>query len=323
MLDTNAKKFAPLNRGFARTFKAGGLTIGLVVPLERYDQSAVPTMARHLDRARLADELGFAALWLRDVPFNVPSFGDAGQIFDPFVYLGLLSAATKSIALGTASIILPLRHPAHVAKAAASADQLSNGRLLLGVASGDRPEEYPAMNMEFESRGERFRDSLRYIRSMADSPPKIDTAQGVVAGMDMLPKPTADRLPLLITGSSRQSPDWTAEHGDGWITYPRAVPHQARAVADYRRATNALGHGDKPVMQSLYVDLASEPSEPPSPIHLGFRSGATALTDYLTAIEDAGVNHVALNLRFNQANIEDTLQRLADALLPRFLTGDT
>ena len=131
------------------------------------------------------------------------------------------------------------------------------------------------------------------------------------------------RKALLITGSSRQSPDWMAEHGDGWITYPRAVPHQARAVADYRRATNALGHGDKPVMQSLYVDLASEPSEPPSPIHLGFRSGATALTDYLTAIEDAGVNHVALNLRFNQANIEDTLQRLADALLPRFLTGDT
>ena len=81
----------------------------------------------------------FPPFWLRDVPFNVPSFGDAGQVFDPFVYLGYLAAGTKDIALGVSSIILPLRHPAHVAKAAASADQLSDGRLILGVASGDRP----------------------------------------------------------------------------------------------------------------------------------------------------------------------------------------
>ena len=49
--------------------------------------------------------LGFAALWLRDVPFNVPSFGDAGQLHDPFVYLGLLAGTTERIALGVASIM--------------------------------------------------------------------------------------------------------------------------------------------------------------------------------------------------------------------------
>ena len=70
--------------------------------------------------AKLAESLGFSAVWLRDVPFNVPSFGDAGQVFDPFVYLGALAASTRRIALGVASIVLPLRHPAHVAKAAAS-----------------------------------------------------------------------------------------------------------------------------------------------------------------------------------------------------------
>ena len=50
-------------------------------------------MDRHLETAILAEQLGFSALWLRDVPFNVPSFGDVGQIFDPFVYLGSLAAA--------------------------------------------------------------------------------------------------------------------------------------------------------------------------------------------------------------------------------------
>ena len=91
-----------------------------------------------------------AALWLRDVPFNVPSFGDAGQLFDPFVYLGYLAGQTDTIALGVSSLILPHRHPAEVAKAAASVDVLSEGRLLLGVASGDRPDEYPALNIPFD-----------------------------------------------------------------------------------------------------------------------------------------------------------------------------
>jgi len=55
-------------------------------------------MAHHIERVQLAEELGFYAIWLRDVPFNVPSFGDAGQLFDPFVYLGLLAAQTERIA---------------------------------------------------------------------------------------------------------------------------------------------------------------------------------------------------------------------------------
>ncbi|MEM7461588.1 MAG: LLM class flavin-dependent oxidoreductase, partial [Pseudomonadota bacterium] len=195
MLDTlQDTEFEPINRSFNDTFKPGGLSLGLVVPLETYATSAVPTMDRHLDRVRLAEELGFSALWLRDVPFNVPSFGDAGQIFDPFVYLGMLAANTNRIALGVASIVLPLRHPAHVAKAAASVDVLSGGRLLLGVASGDRPEEYPAMNMEFDSRAERFRESFEYIRRMADSYPSFSNAHGNPQNMDMLPKPTGSRL---------------------------------------------------------------------------------------------------------------------------------
>ena len=93
----------------------------------------MPAMTRHVERVQLAEELGYTAVWLRDVPFNVPSFGDAGQVYDPFVYLGLLAARTRRIALGVASIVLPLRHPAHVAKAAASARMLSKHRRRLNA----------------------------------------------------------------------------------------------------------------------------------------------------------------------------------------------
>jgi len=311
--------FEQINRGYNSVFQPGRLTLGLVVPLENYSSSAVPEMQRHLERVQLAERLGFSSVWLRDVPFNVPSFGDAGQMFDPFVYLGYLAAGTQSIALGVASIILPLRHPAHVAKAAASADVLSGGRLLLGVASGDRPEEYPALNMSFEDRGNRFRDSFDYIRRMAEHQPDFKSGQGAPSGgMDMLPKPIAGKLPMLITGGSQQDPGWIAANGDGWMTYPRQVSFQETAISDYRSKVRANGSFDKPVMQPLYIDLAETADAPVQPLHLGFRLGINALRSYLKGLEAIGVNHVALNLRFNHANIETTLNRLSEELLPDF-----
>ncbi|WP_085908088.1 LLM class oxidoreductase [Kiloniella majae] len=316
---TNPGEFPVINQAYNTVFEPNKLSIGLVLPIEAYPVGAEPAMETHLETAKLAEELGFSALWLRDVPFNVPSFGDAGQMFDPYVYLGTLAAVTTNIALGTASIILPLRHPAHVAKAAATADVLSRGRLLLGVASGDRPEEYPALQKSFIDRGERFRDSFDYIRAVANSYPHYEGTQGVLAGnIDMLPKPVGGQVPILITGGSQQSPDWVAQNGDGWMTYPRDTSSQARVIKEYRSRIADAGIQNKPVMQSLYVDLQDDAEAPPRPIHLGFQSGVGFLREYLTQLRELGINHVALNLRFNQANIQTTLQRLANELLPTF-----
>lgn len=315
--------FPEINQAYANVFRPGSLSLGLVVPLEAYPRSPVPTLERHLERVRLAEALGFAAVWLRDVPFHVPSFGDAGQLHDPFVYLGLLAGQTERIALGVASIVLPLRHPAHVAKAAASVDVLSGGRLLLGVASGDRPEEYPALGISFPDRGARFREGFAYLRQVTEPNPSFASAWGSPGGgMDLLPKPTAGRLPLLVTGSSQQSAAWRARHADGWMTYPRDAAAQARILADWRAELAAAEAPAKPVMQPLYLDLAEDPEAPPRPIHLGLRLGVRHLRSHLRSLEAVGVNHVALNLRFNQQDVEATLGRLADHVLPHFAGRD-
>ena len=317
--DIDDQGFQPINRGYNTLFRPNRLSLGVVAPLEAYSTGPVPSLIRHVERIQLAEELGFTAIWLRDVPFNVPSFGDAGQIFDPFVYLGLLAARTERIALGVASIVLPLRHPAHVAKAAASIDVLSGGRLVLGVASGDRPEEYPALNLPFAERGARFRASFDYIKRMWEESPAFENHYGSpYGGMDMLPKPTSGKLPLLITGGSQQDPDWIARNGEGWITYPRSIAAQAKIISAWRARVKSAGGPAKPAVQSLYIDLTEDPETPPQPIHLGFRLGAHPLREHLKSLEEIGVNHVALNLRFNQADIETTLKRLADDILPDF-----
>lgn len=69
--------------------------------------------------------------------------------------------------------------------------------------------------------------------------------------------------------------------------------------------------------QSLYVDVLPDDDAKPRPIHLGFQSGLNPLRDHLKALRIRGINHVALNLRFNQAPIDETLRRLS-TLLPEF-----
>ncbi|WNJ19355.1 LLM class oxidoreductase [Pontibacter sp. G13] len=312
-------QFQTINRGYNSIFQPNKMSVGLVVPIENYAQGPIPSMNRQIERIQLAEQLGFSAVWLRDVPFNVPSFGDAGQTFDPWVYLGMLAGLTEDIALGVASIILPLRHPAHVAKAAASVDVLSGGRLILGVASGDRPDEYPAMNLPFQNRGERFRESFEYIRQVAEDVPSFENAYGnPYSGMDLLPKPVGGKLPMLITGGSQQGVDWIAGHGDGWIIYPRNPGVQLKLYHDWNEKLAEIGRPTQPLMQPLYVDLTEDSHADPVPIHLGFRLGATHLKNYLKLLREVGINHIALNLRFNQAPIEDTIKRLADEILPEF-----
>lgn len=305
-----APSFPSINPGYDRVFRPRRLSVGLVVPIEAYPSGPVPTMGRHVERAQLAESLGFSALWLRDIPLHVPSFGDAGQTYDPWVYLGLLAGQTQHIALGVASIVLPLRHPVHTAKAAASVDALSQGRLILGVASGDRPDEYPVLGVPFEQRGAWFRERFDVL-SRAHDP-------AAFGNFELLPRPPFGRVPLLVTGGSQQSPDWIANHGDGWMVYPRRTDALAEVIRTYRERVDAAGRGQKPVMQPLYVDLADDPDAPPQPIHLGFRSGTRPLRSYLESLEAVGVNHVALNLRFHRSDIETTLRRLADDVLVAF-----
>ncbi len=305
--------------GFARMYQPGALTLGLLFPLESYS-GPVPRMdvAEQVDRARLAEQHGFAALWARDVPLFDPGFGDVGQMYDPWVWLTHIAAVTSRIALATGSTVLPLRNPIDTAKAAASVDLLSGGRLVMGVATGDRGVEFPAYGLDREDSGVLFRASVSAMRQLwRESFPTLATPYGIVRDAGLLPQPTGGRIPLLITGNSRQELDWIAEHGDGWLMYPRPVEQQALVLARWRAAGQARGV-HKPFSQSLYIDLAEQPTARPVPIHLGYRLGRDPLIEHLTRMRDIGVNHVTLNLKYGRRPAPDVLDELAAHVLPYF-----
>jgi luciferase-type oxidoreductase len=322
MLAANMSAKASDTDGYRRMFAPDRLTLGVFFPIEAF-QHDQPSMRHQEYLARRAEELGFAALWFRDVPLRDPSFGDIGQVFDPWVYLGWIAAQTRTIALATGSIVLPLRHPLHTAKAAASIDRLSGGRLVLGIATGDRPVEFPGFGVDFEQRSTLFRENLRVIRTvLAEEFPTLHSSYGDLNGAaDLVPKPMG-RLPMLITGHSGQRLDWIAEHADGWITYPRGIERQADVAAHWRAAVETAAPGVfKPFVQSFYVDVSDDPDQPPTPIHLGFRGGRHFVSRFLNTLRAIGVNHVILNLKYGARDAGAVLEELGKEILPQFEAG--
>jgi len=299
------------NRGYRRLFE-DGFSVGLFFPITT-SEAAVPPMDRQVERARLAAEVGFDALWFRDVPLFWPKFGDAGQVYDPWVYLSHVAAKTEDITLATGSIVLPLRHPLHVAKAAASIDRLSDGRVVLGVASGDRPPEFPAFDVEESAAPERFRESVRVLRRVwSEEYPELDSPFGELDGsLDSLPKPTTEALPLLVTGYAGQDPEWIAEHGDGWVYYQRDPDDLRETLDNWRAHTD----GHKPYVQVLHVDLDPDPTAGPGRIHQGYAGGSEWFHEHLRDLRKLGVDHVMINVRHGERDTESVLREFGEDVL--------
>ncbi|HJC28024.1 MAG TPA: LLM class oxidoreductase [Candidatus Dietzia intestinipullorum] len=309
--------------GFRRTYARDRLTLGLALPLcTRADTEDPDDPVRQVELVRAAEAGEFAAVYVRDIPLRVPSFGDVGQVYDPWVHLAHLAAHTSRIALGTAAIVLTVRHPLHVAKAAASLDRLSGGRFLLGLASGDRPEEFRAFGLEQGERGERFREHLSVMHhALTTSMRGVRWSGGWMHSADVVPKPTARSIPMVITGSSQQSLRFNAEHADGWMTYPRDFPLQRRTAERWRSLVREVHDDDevfKPFAQSLQVDLAEGPDEAASPISFGFRIGRNRLVDHLRELEGIGVNHVVLGTAACRRPAAEVIDELARYVVPHF-----
>ncbi|MEM9329668.1 MAG: LLM class flavin-dependent oxidoreductase, partial [Bacteroidota bacterium] len=236
-----------------------------------------------------------------------------------WVYMTHIMNQTQTIALASGSIILPLRHPVHTAKSIASLQALSGGRMIMGIASGDRPIEYPAFAQDIHNRTELFQDSFHYLKALSGDFPNYQSKHfGQVYGnIDLLPK-HEHQTSYLVTGHSGQSLEWIAEHADGWLYYPRDFKTLPMVMERWKRALSETEQPWKPFAQSLYVDLLKDSTAKPEPIHLGFKAGMDYTLAHLKLLESYGVNHVILNLKFSSRSVETVMEEFGEWVLPHF-----
>ncbi|HVX75957.1 MAG TPA: TIGR03619 family F420-dependent LLM class oxidoreductase [Bradyrhizobium sp.] len=164
------------------------------------------------------EELGYDSVWVWDhmllgVEPNFP-------IIDSLTALTGIAARTKRIKMGTGILVLPLRNAVALAKQLSSMDQLSEGRLIMGMASGWYKREFDALGIPFEKRGKIMDENLEIMQRLwTEAMVSGEYMRYKISKAVMYPKPAQSHLPILIGGYADPVLKRAALRGDGWLTY--------------------------------------------------------------------------------------------------------
>jgi probable F420-dependent oxidoreductase len=187
--------------------------------------------------ARAAESAGIDDLWVGDHIAIPPddAEGSGGRYLDPLAVLAYLAAATERIALGTGVLVLPYRPALPTAKVIATIQELSGGRLLLGVGAGWMQPEFRAVGVDYRRRGKLTDETLAFLRRCFDSEVMEANGQPFL----FLPRPP--RPPIFVGGSPPHALRRVVEHGDGWMPMTADADALAAPVAALRAAAAQAG----------------------------------------------------------------------------------
>jgi alkanesulfonate monooxygenase SsuD/methylene tetrahydromethanopterin reductase-like flavin-dependent oxidoreductase (luciferase family) len=196
--------------------------------------------------AKRAEERGFSSLSTID-RIIYPTF-------DSLTSLAVAAGATSRIRLFTDVLVAPLYPPVWLAKATASLDAMSGGRLTLGLGVGGRPDDFAAMDRPFERRGKLMDETLDLLHRA--------WAGESVTGDDfpVAPEPAArNRVSVLIGGTSDKAVDRTIKYGEGWTAGGGTPEMAAPMIEKVRAAWQAAGREGEPRFAALvYFGLGDD-----------------------------------------------------------------
>lgn len=166
--------------------------------------------------AEAAEELGFDSVWTTEHIIVGPEAVDPyGRVYDPLVTLAWIAGWTQRIGLGTSIVLVPLHNPMHLAKEVATLQELSGGRVTLGVGMGWHKDEYDFMGVEFAGRGRRADEEIRIMRALWSGERSFEGDHWSFhdATFEPLPSPQPE---IWVGGSSARAIRRARELGDAW-----------------------------------------------------------------------------------------------------------
>lgn len=267
--------------------------------------------------AVLAEDAGFDSLWVGDHYLYRSTTGDASGPWEAWTQLAAIAAVTSRIEIGPLVAALPFHNPTVLAKMASTVDEISGGRLTLGVGSGWNETEFRAMGLPFGRRAARFEEAFHIVRRLLAG--ETVTVHGEFYELDeCVLLPTSGRsepVPLMIGSMGPRMLDITLGHVAAWNVWfnefgnqPDRVPELLGRLGD---ACVRVGRDPSTLEKSvaLLLDFGSGQHRRGSTNPI--TGSASEMAAALDTVAEAGIDHVQLVL---EPITEHTVARAAEVV---------
>jgi probable F420-dependent oxidoreductase len=279
------------------------LSTMVAAPWERENGAGVPELVQ---AAQAADRAGFFYVAVCDHVAIPRALAPAMSTtwYEPISTLGFLAAHTTRTHLMTNVYVGPYRHPLQTAKAFATLDTLSGGRVILGMGAGHVEGEFDAMGLRFAERGTMLDEAVDGVKAAW----RDEFTGAGDAAVGMRPRPVQQpRPPIWIGGSSRPALRRVAERGDGWIPQGTPRKHMPESIAYLRAHQDEVRPGAEPeigvITEAMYV------GEPDWEVAPGTITGPPEkLAESMNEYGAMGVSH--LQVRFQSRSIDELCDQI-------------
>jgi probable F420-dependent oxidoreductase len=271
-----------------------------------------------------AEELGYDSVWVSEHIFNVSYVHDrigSKPYYEPLTILSAVAALTKRVALGTSVLVLPYHHPIRLAKATATLDVVSGGRLKLGVGVGVIPEELQAMGSPFAERGAITDEAIAVMKALwTQDDPQFQGKYHRFSGMKFSPKPLQKpHIPLLIGGVSRAAIRRAARVGDGWHPNALAPELLAHKMRELQEQAQAAGREASAIPVAIRLDIGAPRAarDRTSERRYSLGTDSAEVAEKIQAFADLGVSELIISpTTGNPAEVQRTMELVAQQAIP-------
>jgi alkanesulfonate monooxygenase SsuD/methylene tetrahydromethanopterin reductase-like flavin-dependent oxidoreductase (luciferase family) len=274
------------------------LKVGIQLPEVEYE----PRWSDLAVMARLAEEIGLDSIWVGDHYLYRDAAGARGP-WEAWTQLAALAAVTSRISLGPLVAATAFHQPAVLAKLAATVDEISGGRLVLGLGAGWNDVEFAAFGFPLEQRVARFEEAFTVVRTLLREG-RIDFAGRFYQARDceLLPRgPRPGGPPLLIGSSGPRMLRITMPWAQAWNAWHQTYGNTATGIAAQRQLVDAacreVGRDPAEVERTVAVFLrlpgasgarGSDPAAPP------LEGSPEQLAQALRELAAEGIGHAQL-----------------------------
>ena len=270
------------------------------------------------------ENMGCHSVWVREHLFHssyvAERLGDR-PYHDALTVLTAVACATKTVRLGTSVLVLPWHDPARLGKMIATLDQLSYGRVDLGIGVAITKDEFDNLGVDFASRGKRADEILGALQALwTKEVPDFSGSFYRYRGLRFSPKPYQKPYPpILIGGSSVAARQRVARFGDGWHTL-RQTPRQfAKGRADIFERTKIAGRDASALRFSLSIPIRFTDTPPSAPVmdRTALTGANDDIAETINAYKKEGLDEIVLGISSAEMNLNiKTMERFMHDVVP-------